>query len=94
MLANIVIEVGGLAVFIFAATAWLKQMGLEGKMLTLAAFAFGLVFGVAYRYAQAPLVTFADWFLAVAFGLLAGFLATGAYKGAQSIAGTDKVKPE
>jgi hypothetical protein len=90
-LADLVMEVGGLAVFLFAFTAWLKQLGVAGTMLTISAFLFGLIFGVTMRYAQAPLVTFADWFWALAFGLLAGFLATGAYKGAESVAKTDKM---
>ena len=72
---------------IFAAVAYLKQLGVAGKMLTLAAFIFGLVLGVAYRYAMAPMVDFASWFWAVVFGLMAGFLATGAYKGGQDMTG-------
>ena len=90
MLANMLIELVGLAVVIFAAVAWMKQLGAEGKTLTLLAFVFGLVFGVAYRYAMQPMTDFASWFWAVVFGLMAGFLATGAYKGGQSIAGTNK----
>jgi hypothetical protein len=86
MIANMLLELATLAVIIFAAVAWMKQAGLVDKQLTFAGFAFGLVFGVAYRYAMAPMVTFADWFWAIVFGLLAGFLATGAYKGAEGIA--------
>ena len=90
MLANMLIELVGLSVIIFAAVAWLKQLGAEGKVLTLAAFVFGLVLGVAYRYAVVPMTDFTSWFWAVIFGLMSGFLATGAYKGGQAIAGTDK----
>ena len=90
MVANMLTELVGLAVVIFAAVAWLKQMGVEGQRLTAAAFLFGLLFGIAYRYAMSPMTDFASWFWATIFGLMAGFLATGAYKGAQSVAGTDK----
>ena len=71
---------------IFAAVAYLKQLGVAGKMLTLAAFIFGGV-RAGDRYAMAPMVGFASWFWAVVFGLMAGFLATGAYKGGQDMTG-------
>jgi hypothetical protein len=84
---NLLGELVGLSIVIFAFVAWLKQMGVSGNRLTLSAFAFGLIFGVCDRYALSPLVDFSDWFWAIVFGLMAGFLATGAYKGGQSIAG-------
>jgi hypothetical protein len=86
MIANMLTELMGLAVVIFAAVAWMKQLGAEGRTLTVMAFAFGLVLGVAYRYAMQPMADFASWFWAVIFGLMAGFLATGAYKGAEALA--------
>jgi hypothetical protein len=86
MIATMLTELVGLAVVIFAAVAWMKQLGAEGKVLTLSAFVFGVVLGVCYRYAMQPMVTFADWFFAVLFGLMAGFLATGAYKGGEALA--------
>jgi hypothetical protein len=90
MLQSLLTELVGLAMIIFAAVAYLKQLGLTGKMLTLSGFFFGLVFGVAYRYAMAPMVDFASWFWAIVFGLMAGFLATGAYKGGQAMTGNDQ----
>lgn len=87
MVESLLTELIGLAVVIFAAVAWLKQLGLEGKGLTISAFVFGLALGIAYRYAMSPMVDFAGWFWAVVFGLMAGFLATGAYKGAQAAVG-------
>jgi len=89
MINNYLSELLGLAVVIFAAVAWLKQLGAQGKALTISAFVFGLLLGVSYRFAMSPLVTFADWFWAFVFGLMAGFMATGAYKAGQSIAGTN-----
>jgi hypothetical protein len=73
---------------IFAAVAYLKQWGVKGKWLTGSAFGIGLVLALVVRYAMAPMTTFADWVWAVVFGLMAGFLATGAYKGAQSATST------
>jgi di/tricarboxylate transporter len=90
MLKNLLSELIGLAIVIFAAVAWFKQLGAHGRVLTLSGFMFGLVLGLAYRYAMAPMVDFAGWFWAVIFGLMAGFMATGAYKGGQSITGTDQ----
>jgi len=85
MLATMLTELVGLAVVIFAAVAWMKQLGAAGRTLTIMAFAFGLVFGLAYRWAMQPMTDFASWFWAVVFGLMAGFLATGAYKGAETL---------
>jgi hypothetical protein len=87
MIGTLLAELMTLSVIIFAAVAWIKQTGICGRALTFAAFAFGLVLGIAYRYAASPMLTFADWFWAVVFGLMAGFLATGAYKGAESASG-------
>jgi hypothetical protein len=87
MIANLLVELISLAVIIFAAVAWFKQMGARGRELTFFAFMFGLVLGVSYRYAMSPMTDFASWFWAVVFGLMAGFLATGAYKGGKSMTG-------
>lgn len=89
MIERLLGELVGLAVIVFAGVAWLKQLGVKGNALTLSAFVFGLVLGIAYRYAMAPMVDFAGWFWAVVFGLMAGFMATGAYKGGQAIAGNE-----
>jgi len=82
--SHILSEVLLLSVVVFAATAWLKQLGARGQTLTIAAFVFGVIFGMTYRYAMAPFTTFTDWFWAATLGLMSGFLATGAYKGAES----------
>jgi hypothetical protein len=93
-MALMLVELVGLSVLVFAAVAWMKQLGARGKTLTICAFIFGLGVGLTYRYAAQPMVTFADWFLAVFFGLMVGFLATGAYKGGQGITGADKTPNE
>jgi uncharacterized membrane protein len=85
-IAQYLTELGGLTLFLFAFVNQLKQWGLKGNALTVSAFVFGLIFGVGYRYYVRPLVTFADWFGAVVFGLLAGFTATRSYDGIQSAA--------
>ena len=83
IVANILGGVSILAVIIFAAVAYLKQWGVRGKWLTGSAFLVGVVIALLVRYAMAPMVNFADWVWASVFGLMAGALATGAYKGAQ-----------
>ena len=79
-------ELVAISFILLGMVAWFKSLGLRGDALTLAAFFFGLVFGVAARYADAPLVTFADWFVAVVFGLLCGLTATGVYKAGDGLA--------
>jgi hypothetical protein len=79
-------ELVGLSMILFAFVAQLKQWGLKGNALTVSAFVFGLLFGMAYRYSVQPLDTFSGWFGAVVFGLLAGFTATRSYDGIQSAA--------
>ena len=91
IIANILGAVSILAVVIFAAVAWLKQLGLRGRRLTVAAFVVGLVIAVGVSYALTPMQTFADWFFAVLFGLMAGFLATGAYKGVENASGKAQI---
>lgn len=80
-------EVAGLTVFIFAAVAQVKQFGVSGKWLTASAFGIGLLFGGGYRFFVYNPATGLDWFVLVTFGLLGGFLATGAYKGIESATG-------
>jgi len=87
IIANILGGVGILAVVIFAAVAYLKQWGVSGKYLTAAAFVVGLAVALVVRYAIAPMHSFSDWVWAGLFGLMAGFLATGAYKGAENAVG-------
>lgn len=81
IIANILGGVAILAVVIFAVVAWLKQLGLKGRHLTVSAFVVGLLIAVAVRYASSPMQNIQDWIWAALFGLMAGLLATGAYKG-------------
>jgi hypothetical protein len=85
-IVKLLAELVGLAGIIFAAVAYLKQWGIKGNWLTGSGFVVGLVIGLGYRYAVQPMIDFASWFWAVIFGLMAGFMATGAYKGAGDIA--------
>lgn len=71
---------------IYALVEWIKKLGVTGNWLTVSAFASGLVIGIGYRYAVLPMITFADWFWAVMFGLLAGGIATGVYKAQEGMA--------
>jgi len=84
-------EVGGLSIFIFASVAQLKQFGLAGKWLTASAFAIGLIVGGAYRYFIYLPAAPTDWFWLVMFGAAGGFIATGVYKGAESVTGKKPV---
>ena len=73
-----------LVVLVVALVEWAKRFGVEGKALNAASMAIGAVIGIAYWYAQRPLVTFSDWFGAVVYGLALGLTASGVYDAARS----------
>ncbi|MEJ5222845.1 MAG: hypothetical protein WHV44_00195 [Anaerolineales bacterium] len=73
-----------LAVLVIALVEWVKRFGIEGKALNAVSMAIGALVGVAYWYAQSPLVTFADWFGAIVYGLTLGLVASGVYDAAKS----------
>ncbi len=73
-----------LVVLVVALVEWVKRFGIEGKALNAVSMLIGAVIGVAYWYAQAPLVSFADWFGALAYGLVLGLVASGIYDAARS----------
>lgn len=89
LVANILGGISILAVVVFAFTAWLKQLGLKGKKLTIGAFVSGVVLALLIRVALLPPKTFAEWVFTVLFGLMSGLMATGAYKGGKNIAGAE-----
>lgn len=73
-----------LVALVIALVEWIKRFGVEGKALNAVSMAVGAVIGVAYWYAQSPLVTFADWFGAVIYGLALGLVASGIYDAVRS----------
>jgi hypothetical protein len=88
MIVKLLEDLPVLSGVIFALVALLKDdFKVTGRWLTASSFLIGLILGVGYRYAVAPPVDFLGWFLAVVFGLMAGALACGAYKGIQSATG-------
>jgi len=86
-LQQLIKEVLGLSVIIFALVAQLKAFGLHGKQLTAAAFVVGLLFGGLYRYFVYSPSLPVDWFILAVFGIMGGLVATGAYKGIESATG-------
>ncbi len=73
-----------LVVLVIALVEWVKRFGIEGNVLNAVSMAIGAVIGIAYWYAQQPLVTFSDWFGAVVYGLVLGLTASGVYDAARS----------
>lgn len=70
-----------LVVVIFGLIEFIKAMGVAGKPLTVLSLLLGLVFGICYQLAQAPIpATFAGWFSVVVFGLALGLVTSGLYK--------------
>ncbi|MEM4203788.1 MAG: hypothetical protein QXS54_06940 [Candidatus Methanomethylicaceae archaeon] len=66
---------------------YLKSVGLKGQALSVASLIIGVVLGVAYIYSESPIVTFAEWFRAIVFGLVLGLVASGLYDSVKSAAG-------
>ncbi|GIV86615.1 MAG: hypothetical protein KatS3mg054_0644 [Chloroflexus sp.] len=73
-----------LVALVIALVEWVKRFGVEGKALNAVSMAIGAMIGIAYWYAQAPLVSFADWFGAIVYGLALGLVASGIYDAARS----------
>jgi hypothetical protein len=73
-----------LVALVIALVEWIKRFGVEGKALNAVSMAVGAVVGIAYWYAQSPLISFADWFSAVVYGLALGLVASGVYDAARS----------
>lgn len=68
-----------LVAVVIALVEWVKRFGIEGKALNAVSMVIGALVGVAYWYAQAPLMSFADWFGAIVYGLALGLVASGVY---------------
>jgi len=73
-----------LVVLVLAFVEWVKRFGIRGNTLNAISMAIGVLIGVAYWYAQAPLITFGDWFGAIVYGLVLGLIASGVYDAARS----------
>lgn len=80
MVLTLIAEAGGLSVLLYAGVAWLKQLGVKGKWLTICSMVFGIALGLGVRYAETPLIGFAAWFWSAIFGFVCGLIASGVYK--------------
>lgn len=89
MLLQMIGEILGLSALLFAFVAWLKQVGIEGPKLTICSLAGGWLIGGLIRYATVPPITVAEWIWLFLYGLIAGLVASGAYKGFEFAAKTD-----
>jgi hypothetical protein len=70
-----------LSLVIFGLVEMIKSFGVQGKVLTLLSLLLGLVFGLAYQFAQTSFPTdFAGWFSVIIFGLTLGLVTSGFYK--------------
>lgn len=73
-----------LVALVIALVEWIKRFGVEGKALNAISMVVGAVIGIAYWYAQSPLVAFSDWFGASVYGIALGLVASGLYDAARS----------
>ncbi|KPL82656.1 hypothetical protein SE15_11195 [Thermanaerothrix daxensis] len=73
-----------LVLVVLGLVEWSKRLGLSGKALQLLSMLVGIVLGVLYQYSVFPLVTFAEWFGAVVYGLALGLIASGVYDAVRS----------
>lgn len=63
-----------------------KAFGLQGRALTAASFAIGLLLGIAYQVSLGLPADYAGWFGAVVFGLALGLAASKVYDAIRSAA--------
>jgi hypothetical protein len=63
-----------------------KAFGLQGRALTAASFAIGLLLGIAYQVSLGLPADYAGWFGAVVFGLALGLVASKVYDAIRSAA--------
>lgn len=70
----------------FGLVAWVKQLGLSGKWLTVASMLIGLILGGGYQvFVNGLPVNYAGWFVIVIYGLGLGVVASGVYKSAEGL---------
>jgi hypothetical protein len=80
---------------VIATVEWIKQLGVSGRLATLASMLVGLVFGASYQIATVGTPTaFDGWFSVSTFGLLLGLMASGLYKVGVSMTATALDKTE
>ena len=86
LFANAVVAGIPLVFVVFGLVAWVKQLGLSGKWLTVTSLLIGLVLGVGYQLATVGIpAAFAGWFAVIVYGLGLGIVASGVYKAAEYI---------
>lgn len=59
--------------------AWLKDYGLVGNQLRLAALLIGLFLGAGYQVSQGMPTSFAGWFAVLVYGIALGLVASKVY---------------
>ena len=65
---------------------WLwGQLGLTGKTQLASSFATGVVLGILDKFFNSALVTGADWWIAILYGIILGGLASGAYEAIKTV---------
>jgi len=83
--SNAVVNGIPLVLVVIGLVEWLKRLNVSGAALNVASMLIGLGLGVAYWYAQAPLVSFGDWFGAAVYGVALGLVASGVYDAAKGL---------
>lgn len=69
---------------IIAIVEGFKKFGVKDWGNIIVSLVAGLLLGIGYSYALAPIVTFAGWFYSAIFGLILGLTASGLYTGVKS----------
>ena len=80
---NILVAGIPLLLVVLGLVQWIKQFGLEGKIVRVISMAVGLLLGVGYQLSIAMPVDFAGWFSTAVFGLALGIVASGLYDAAK-----------
>ena len=65
---------------------WLwGKLGLTGNYQLLSSFATGVLLGVLDKFFNSALVTGAEWWIAILYGIILGGLASGAYEAIKTV---------
>lgn len=78
-LATDLAAAGPIIVIVTGLVSLIKGAGVKGVWLTVSSLLLGALWGIAYKYALAPLTTFSGWFWAIGFGVILGLIACGVY---------------
>jgi hypothetical protein len=89
--SDVIVNGVPLIAMIVGLVEFVRQMGLDGKMLRAISAIFGLLLGLGYQLSLGMPMDFAGWFGAVIYGIGLGIVASGLVDTARDLAQRSKV---